>query len=292
MNVQVFMLCKCLCCTIWFLSLNNCIELLFTVCHLKQSQFCWCWKQLNWRVSPLQGLLFNRNVVYVVFNLIFHYHFLKAFNIIATGAAQVEREDLDMPLPPNPIHHGQLLEEARENLTDQLRTLGAPLAENTNAMAALTRRVMAMEEKIQSLETELKLMKARHTATTPQLNFTFPHAAAHPPAPLERPPPAAQPAPLPAALPHAIDPGAELDNIAQGVLLDLMTTQTTNALARKLANVYFTKEERIPFNMNGTHGYTRLDPIRVEKLKATFLHLMGAPAENQESLWAIKPSSR
>lgn len=191
-----------------------------------------------------------------------------------------------MPLPPNPILHEHLLEAARENLTDQLRTLGAPLAENTNAMAALTRRVMAMEQKDQSLKMELKLTKARHTATTPQLYFTFPHAPALPPAPLERPPPAVQPDPLPAALPPATDPGAELDNIARGVLLDLMGTQTTNALARKLANLYFTKEERILFNINGTHGYTRLDPIRVEKLKAIFLHLMGAPAENQESLWA------
>lgn len=188
-----------------------------------------------------------------------------------------------MPIPPNPILHEHLLEEARENLNDQLRTLGAPVAENTNAMAALTRRVMAMEQKDQSLETETwRLMKARHTATTLKQNFTFPHAAAPPPAPLERPPPAVQPAPLP----PATDPGAELDNIAPAVLLDLMGTQTTIALARKLANLYFTKEERIPFNMNGTHGYNRLDPIRVEKLKAIFLHLMGAPAENQESLWA------
>eukprot|EP00057_Strongylocentrotus_purpuratus_P022327 XP_011676801.1 PREDICTED: uncharacterized protein LOC105444353 [Strongylocentrotus purpuratus] len=78
----------------------------------------------------------------------------------------------------------------------------------------------------------------------------------------------------------------DIGEVPAPVYLDLIVTPTANALACKVVGIYFTREERLPCKMKGTHGHPPLDPVRVAKVRSLFLHVMGTRAEDQETAWA------
>ena len=64
------------------------------------------------------------------------------------------------------------------------------------------------------------------------------------------------------------------------IYLDLIITLTANALARKIAGIYFTREDRLSCNIKEAHRHHSLDPLRVAKVKSLFLNIMGTKAED------------